>query len=198
MTVHCERVVLGYNGYVANLLPATERARVRGERYTRLGVYALLGVLASILLGGVLTLPSFFVVKNRAHTLTVEREALTKLIELKHGGTANVAINETKERLAALEDALLAPSAHDLLVAISQDLPTGVVVWSYEFKVDTDGTVTALLSGRAATRDALLAFGDALRQSGRFGPVNIPVAALAKSEKIPFSLSLSVLPKPNE
>lgn len=191
--MHCERGTLGYNGSVANLLPAAERAHVRGERYTRLGVYALLGVLFSIVLGGVLTLPSFFVVKSREHTLTVERDSLTRLIELKRGSTAGVAINETKDRLAALEDALLAPSAHDLLLDIVNRLPAGVIIWHYEFAKDSDGTVTASLSGRAATRDALLAFGDALRSSGRFGPVTIPVAALAKSENLPFSLSLTVL-----
>lgn len=178
---------------MANLLPAAERARVRGERYTRLGVYALLAVFLSILLGGVLVLPSFFVVKSREKTLIAQRDALTKLIELKRGSTAGVAINDLKDRLALLEKALVAPSAHDLFIDIIGRLPAGVVIWDYTFKRETSGTVTATLAGRAATREALLAFGDALKQSGRFGPVDIPVAALARSENLPFSLSLMVL-----
>lgn len=179
--------------HVANLLPGTERAHVRGERYMRLGVYALLGVLVSILMGGILSLPSFFVAKSRERTLTAQRDALVQLIELKQSSTTGVAINEIKARLALLESARTADSPHNLFVDIITRAPAGVVIWNYTFMRESEDVVVATLSGRADSREALLSFGDALRQSGTFGSVDIPVASLARSENIPFSLSFTVL-----
>lgn len=189
--MHCCRVTLGYNGDVANLLPTSERAHVHAEQYKRLGVFIVLGLLVTGVLGVLLTLPPLFVIQGRKRALEGQLDAVTKLIELKEGSAAGIALSDTKARLEFLNAALTVPSAHSLLYTITNSAPQGVALTHYTF-MRGEEAVSATLTGQASSREALLAFGDALRQTGLFMSVDIPVGSLARSTNVPFNLTLTL------
>lgn len=176
---------------MANLLPTKERRALGREHHIRLVVCALIGILVTLLIGAALSTPSLVGARARERAAENQLDALTKLIELKTGTSGLATVGETNARLDILASALAGISAHDLLTDVVSRMPAGVSVWHYAYE-RTDGTMNVTLQGRATTRDELLAFGDALRQSGLFTSVDVPVSALARSQNVGFTLSLTL------
>ena len=177
---------------MANLLSTAERQVLRTERFKRLGICALIGILITFAIGSVLLVPSYLSATSREKTTQERLDALTKLIELKQGDSSDTAIRDTQDRLEILASALEAQTPSELLLETTGNTPAGVTIWQYSYST-SDTTITISISGRAANRAALLSFGEALRASGLFVSVDIPISTLARSEDIAFTLSLDLV-----
>lgn len=176
---------------MANLLSTTERQILRTERFKRLGICALIGILITFAIGSLLLVPAYLSATSREGTTQERLEALTKIIELKQGDSSDSVIRDTQDRLEILSAALRERSPEQFLLETIDAMPAGVTLWQYSYSTD-EGGVTISISGRATNRAALLSFGERLRGSGLFASVDIPISTLARSEDIAFTLSMQL------
>lgn len=177
---------------MANLLPTTERTQLNNERLRRLGVAALVGCIITLAIGGVLFVPAYFSATVRERATQKRLDALTQLIALKQGEAGDTEIQKTQERLELLATALDARVPSELLQKTMDAMSPGITIWQYVYTAG-EGNTTVSISGRATNRATLLAFGDALRTSGLFLSVDIPISSLARSEDIAFTLSMQLV-----
>ena len=176
---------------MANLLPTTERKALRAERFKRLGVCAVVGLLITLGIGSVLWLPAYFGATSRERSMQERLEALNQLIELKQGKSSDATIRDTQEGLEALSVLLGYVQPSDILNDITSTMPAGITLWQYSYTHSAE-EITITIAGRATTREALLSFGDALNSSQLFSTVDIPISTLARSTDIAFTLTLKV------
>ncbi len=177
---------------MANLLPTVERQSIRAERYKRLYVCILAGILITLSIGTVLLIPAYMSGISRQRSTENRLDAIRKLIELKQGNASDTSIVATQNRLEKIDALLSVTPPSEVLLDTTRTLPAGVTLWQYTYTHASDGGRTITISGRATTRDALLRFGDALRASGLFATVDIPISTLARSTNIVFTLTMAL------
>lgn len=178
-----------YNRCVVNLLPIKDARRVTGEHRRRVAIVFMLLLMCSAVVALLFIIPSFIVVWSGASGFDDQLEATKTLVDLqrKQGGGSEVI--ELSERSVLLEEALSRRSATSILQDIAPRVPEGVSVRQFSYSLG-EGDISVSVLGTAATRAALIAFGDALRQSSLFSRVDVPVSSLAKNEDIEFTLTL--------
>ena len=177
---------------MANLLPTAERQSVRKERYKRLYVCILVGVLVTLTIGSVLLIPAYMSGASRQRSTEERLDAIRKLIALKQGSSADTSIVETQNRLETIDALLSVTPPSQILTDTTRILPPGVTLWQYIYTRTPEGARSITISGRSTTREALLRFGDALRASGLFVTVDIPISTLARSTNIVFTLTMAL------
>lgn len=180
-----------YNRCVVNLLPIKDARRVRNEHRRRVAVICMLLLMVSAVVATLFIIPSFIVVWSGASGFDNQLEATKTLVDLqrKQGGGSEVV--ELSERSALLEKSLSRRTATSILEDVAPRIPEGVSVRQFAYSLG-EKEITVSILGTATTRAALIAFGDALRQSPLFSRVDVPVSSLAKNEDIDFTLTLSL------
>ncbi len=159
------------------------------EHRRRVAVIVMLLLMFSVVVAMLFIIPSFIVVWSGAGDFDDQLEATKTLVDLqrKQGGGSEIV--ELSERSVLLEGALVRRTATSILQDIAPRIPEGISVRQFSYSLrDKDVSVSVL--GTASTRAALIAFGDALRQSPLFSRVDVPVSSLAKNENIDFTLTL--------
>jgi Tfp pilus assembly protein PilN len=144
-------------------------------------------------IGTVLLIPSFVAAISSREAGKVRLETTRRLLDRQKDATAASDVVSTKEKVSLVirdNDAL---SASDILARVVEIVPSQVslqsVLWS-----DEGETAFLDMTGSAATRNSLIAFGDALRSSGLFTEVTIPIESLAQQTDLHFRLSLTLAP----
>lgn len=161
------------------------------ERRHRLLSAALVLVSGAFVFGTVLLAPSA-VALIAARQAGAERLATTRrLAELQKHAGAGEDIALTREKMEILAEDQRATPPHELIERIVPLLPAGVSLQAIAFTRQEGGALLEL-SGSATSRTALLAFGDALRGSGLFMNVTIPIQSLAQATDLRFRLSLTL------
>lgn len=151
----------------------------------------MLLLMVSAVVATLFIIPSFIVVWSGASGFDNQLEATKTLVDLqrKQGGGSEVV--ELSERSALLEKSLSRRTATSILEDVAPRIPEGVSVRQFAYSLG-EKEITVSILGTATTRAALIAFGDALRQSPLFSRVDVPVSSLAKNEDIDFTLTLSL------
>lgn len=110
--------------------------------------------------------------KAKAESKAIEGEvrALKEKLSYAKADADNIALSSVLERIGARRE----PGISITSVALRRGAEKGAIS----------------ISGKAATRDALVSFSKSLQGEPSFGSVNLPVSSLAKSKDIPFSISI--------
>lgn len=175
---------------MANLLPSAERTELIAERRWRL-IGAIATLVAGVaLLGSIVLVPTLIVADASRDAGEEQLDTIRQLIDRQSdAGAVGEAVRIQKSiSLLNLEQGTL---PHETIVQIVGTLPAGVSLDALTWR--RDGSVSKLdISGSAETRNALIAFGDALRATGMFGSVDIPLSSLAAQTDLAFKLSLEI------
>ncbi len=178
---------------MANLLPSHERQEIAHQRARRL-VSALL-VLASgvFVIGTVLLVPSFVAVISSREAGRVRLETTRRLLDRQKDATAAADVVSTKEKVALVTNDGDRISGSNTLAQIVGIVPEGISLQSVLWREEGEA-VFLDMTGSASTRNELIAFGDALRSTGLFADVTIPIESLAQQTNLQFRLSLTLKP----
>ncbi len=176
---------------MANLLPSKERASLALERRRRLRATLFVLVSWLAILGTILLVPAGLVLLASKQSIDTRIESAEKLIEREKGANAGGSLSVTKEKndILRANAALVLP--HTLIERVVGLAPAGIALDHASFSRN-EGTVTLELSGSATNRTMLVSFGDALKRSGLFTNVDIPIESLAQNVDLRFRLTLTL------
>jgi hypothetical protein len=176
---------------MANLLPTKERNALKLEQYHRLWASVLVLISGLFILGAILLIPAGVVLVASRESVRNRLETTRALAEREGVASAGDTLTDTKEKMdiIAKDEALVRP--HELIGRVIDLSPAGVSLDEVSFVREGD-VVTAEISGGAVSRASLLSFSDALRGSGLFADVVIPIESLARNTDLRFRLTLSL------
>ncbi|MBP9771939.1 MAG: PilN domain-containing protein [Candidatus Pacebacteria bacterium] len=176
---------------MANLLPSKELTALMHERKRRLGNAIVVLICGICVFGTILTIPSTIALLATRDSTEKRLETTKRLVELQKHAGASAHITATKEKMDILAREEGAVLPHELIERIAPIAPAGVSLTNIVFARGGED-VTLTLTGGATNRTALIAFGDALRSSGLFTEVTIPIESLAQNTDLQFHLSLTL------
>ncbi len=172
---------------MANLLPEENKKILRRQYQFHLVASALFLLSATLIIGTVSLLPAYFFSRS---------QALVASLELGEAKSSNESL-KVSESVAELHE------ANALLAALSQEegvrLPTEVVDAILRSKSDSvtvssiavQGTpAQVVVSGKAASREALVAYTKALGSEEMVASVDLPVSHLAQDRNLDFSFKV--------
>lgn len=178
---------------MVNLLPISEKMRIRKMYKSRLFVVALL-FLAAVAGAGIIALtPTFFwsFVKEKA---AYERLAVVSQIvsseERKNLREDVVAVNKRIAVLVGEDIARVAPSFAIEKIIARKNSGVALVSFFYGKEGGALPEKSIMVSGISQNRQMLLDFIHELQKEPAFSEVNVPVSNFVKSSAIPFSISL--------
>ncbi len=161
------------------------------EHRRRVAIVCMLLLMCSAVVALLFIIPSFIVVWSGASGFDDQLKATKILVDLQRKQSGGSEVVELSERSVLLEGSLSRRTATSILEDIAPRIPEGVSVRQFAYSLGNE-EISVLILGTATTRAALIAFGDALRQSPLFSRVDVPVSSLAKNENIEFTLTVSL------
>lgn len=176
---------------MVNLLPEITQQKLSALYWTRLAALALFLLSLAGIIGVAGLLPSYFIASAEADAAAHSLAASQQALQLGEKGGAPGTLALWTERVALLKDYPRPPLAASALSTLTAGLPPGVTFSKIVLTPEDGAHGTISLSGKAATRDALLAFVKELQGKSAFSGVSVPVADLATETDVPFSLSFS-------
>lgn len=180
---------------MVNLLPETAQHSLHKAYYQRLGIFALF--LAALAAGSsaALLLPSYlFATADLMAAKQSFSDANAAVSPLPAPDMA--AIDQASEEIQLMRTYPRSPRTASLIASAMHAAPNGVVVTQVMVVPASDGSAAVSISGKADDRGALLSLEGALRASGTFTGVSVPLSDLAGNADIPFTLSFSSVPAP--
>lgn len=174
-----------------NLLPTKDLHAVIWERRRRIGVVALVLLGCMVVLLFLFAIPSAIVTWTGSAGFDTQLHATKTLVDLQRKQSGGDVLGDLSARADILEKTLLQRTPTAALETVVERTPPGVSISQFSYTYGTE-EISVSVVGRSATRAALIAFGDALRDTGLFSRVDVPVSSLAKSEDIDFSLTLTL------
>lgn len=176
---------------MANILPDNLR-RLNKRRYViRLSTVVFYGLAFVLVVCTALIVPSYFLLNEEAKALTAERVRMeTDVVDTDFRVLPLGEITERAKELTLGVDRF-SPTSH--IQTIVGTLPQGVSLNSISFEKG-ESMYTFTISGMADTREALVAFRDALDGLTRFSGVDLPVTQLARRTDLEFSLTANIQP----
>jgi len=177
-----------------NLIPDSEKKRLKKEYYIRLTTVALGLFFVVSTLGALLLVPSFIVLRVSSNELSAELAQLEASIETAGGGDTQEFVEETNRKSALIAAFKKREPTSLLLQSIIQAKTNEVHIRSITFTEKRNGKpATVSIRGTADSRTTLVAFTKELESDSRFGEVNLPLKDLASNRDIPFGLTIEVI-----
>lgn len=175
-----------------NLLPTEDRRLAGREQLRRSIVLASILFITLLLIGAVLLVPSFVLLRVRQEMLTdaIAEIRATEAIERSDAIEQEISLLNRELRLIdanGTQQLAVAP----LLLAILSRLPAGVSLRSVLYRA-AEPQPDMEIQGKGETRENLLAFIDALRAETQFTRVTSPVANLLADKNVEFSLIIEL------
>lgn len=178
-----------------NLLPIIEKDNLK--KGFNLRFIILLSVLVSVafVLGIIMLSPAYFLIKgNRVLATSInsvtenqDKEMVKEILELP---------TEIDVKLKFLQTHIAAKKTTDSFSKVISNLPEKVSLNTISFKRNQGEKekkgITISIFGIAADRESLVAFDAALKSSGAFSVIDIPVSSLTKDRNLPFSANLFI------
>lgn len=177
-----------------NLLPPKEKEALRQSLKTRSLALGMFLVAVAFLAGSIMLLPSYFLALGNFYRVSSEDSSLTIHDESQVKALLNLP-QEIGDKLGLVASSERLPTT-DYISAIVESLPQDVKLDSLSFarghsREEENGTLVSV-SGEASSREALMLFSNALKESGRFLSVDVPVSNLAKDKDLPFSIKIFI------
>ncbi len=166
-----------------NLLPEEEKKAIILEQWFRVIKFLSIPVIGTLLIDIALLAPSYlplyFQNRELQHSLSIQQETTKRI----NTNQISATVSSIKTTITSLRQASDNPnnalSMFDLLVTQQ----SGITISG--FTIDQKATVT--ITGRAATRNDLLAFEQHLRDSSRFQDLASPLANIIQETNITFN-----------
>lgn len=183
-----------------NLLPSEEKGILK--RGFKIRVFILLNIFLTIffIAAAIFLIPPYFLAKEQLSVISSLNTSIKPEDEESINKTLLIP-TEIQNKINFFETNLRNKKAYDAITEVVSLKEAGIKINSILFsKVPqgTDAEVTILISGKADRRDALIDFQTALRDSGEFQSVDVPVSSLAKDKDLPFSINLIISREKNE
>lgn len=178
---------------MVNLLPHHTLRSLRHMYYARLTTLAATALSIAVLIGGVLLVPPWILAERAADAGERYAQALEETVGLKERTGVSQEVRALAERARAVTDYSAGLSSSTLFQALFEKMPSTVRVVSIRYRKGEEA-FSVSVAGEAQTREALLAYVDALRRDGGFENVTVPVSQLALDANIPFSLTATYTP----
>lgn len=175
-----------------NLLPRQHIRRIWREYYLRL--FSVLFVFAGIwgLLSAVFLVPSYVAVRaERSAILGESKQYQETEFHTERDDAVRGAVREANRDVAVLGAWHKKASSSSLLRRVIGARPGGIFISSFFYEAKESGEDRIVVRGTADTREALIAFTDALRREDAFENVDLPISNLAKDRDIAFSLIIT-------
>jgi len=174
-----------------NLLPPQARKAVTREYWLRVvTVWALLLAVGCIACG-LLLMPSYVLLQAHLAAVTTEAGALENA-----GGDAFEAearIKEANLLAEELADNSATVTLSGIIMSIDQARKSAsITLNAYAVERTTEGLETVHVQGVARTREALLAFQEALEAEPLFETATVPIANLVRGTNLPFAMTITL------
>lgn len=177
---------------LTNLLPLQKKRAFKREYFLRLGVVGLLLLSAAAVFGGVLLLPSYltFTQERKAKEIRLAQlEATLQNAQERALGERLGQLSEDATRLVRLESF---PSGSTAVRTILQVSRPGIRLTRISFTPGvSEKDSTMMLSGTAATRDALRQYDAALSALPSVTASELPISTYAKETDLEFIITLT-------
>jgi hypothetical protein len=183
-----------------NLLPSEEKEILK--RGFRIRVFVLLNIFLTIffIAASIFLIPSYFLAKEQLEVISSFNTSIKPEDEESINKTLLVP-TELQNKISFFETNLGNKKASDAISDVVSLKNSGIKINSMFFNKVAQGTeaeVLMVVSGIAERRDSLISFQSALRDSGKFQSVDVPVSSLAKDRDLPFSINLKISREKNE
>lgn len=175
-----------------NILPITERARLRKVYMVRVAalVFFMLSLVALVALA--LIVPAFFITNlNRASI--ADRLKVINASELNtKAESLNTVVSEINKRLIAFSDpATKILISKDVFSPIFKLTNNNLLLDHISTTTTPEGILQVSIGGTAKTRDALLSFERSLRTTPRFSGVDVPISNFVRGSDILFTMQFN-------
>ncbi len=177
------------------LLPEIERRLLKREYRIRLFIFFLFFISCAILIGVFSLIPAYIL------SFSQEKDILKSLEYLQKNRKENgmeVIIKELKESddiIKKLNENNKENIFSQIIYKIISHKNSGIYISSFQFPIpdnESTSTQTAIIQGRASSRESLISFKGRLESDTSISKVELPVSDLAKSKDISFSVRVSI------
>jgi len=171
-----------------NLLPKEEKATIRREYRVRFAVVALWFSFVTFVCSSFLLLPAYFLSIQKEKAALRQAETLTKSVEAGEAVQLEKVLLNVKDKLAYVDSEQPPLRLYELIREVTKRRSEGVAFTTLTVVDAGDGKRRINISGKASTRGSIVAFEKALRGSGLFERVELPVSSLAKDANSEFAV----------
>lgn len=173
-----------------NLLPIEQKEALHREYILRLVLIVVSGLIATVFMGAVLLLPSFFLSKTKERVISEQANFLEQKADKETADALRSILTDTKQQLVALSEAgAKSPPSIVVGTALSYK-PSGVLVKQVLLDKTNAGLLLSI-SGTADNREQLTRFSDGLKEDPLFTSVEFPVSNLARGRDIDFTIKVT-------
>jgi hypothetical protein len=172
-----------------NLLPDSQKVLIRKEYRLRVLVVTLLFMLSTIVLTGLLLLPSYLLVFYK--TKTAEK-SVASVQAAEDAKEYSERLQAAKQAAAMIkpENKVIAPTDIIALVIKHKSKPISITSITYQRK--EENKLVVRVEGKAGTRQDLVKFKDGIESDPFVQMVDLPVSSFAQNTNIEFSLHISL------
>lgn len=173
-----------------NLLPENNKKQLLTEYHYRVIVVALIAVIAVIIIGITLLVPSYVLssLQQEASRQTIAGANSTNVAEHKKLLDQLNAIKRTLKAIDEPQHMPLAPTV--FFTTIVNDKLSAITITSFNYTLGDKST--ASIVGHANTREDLQAFAEKLKNDPTFSAVNLPISIFAKDKDLSFTITLTL------
>ncbi len=185
-----------------SLLPQENIEKLISEYRARLSVVIAWMIGGSVIVSAVLLLPSYIYIYATNKEVSSEVAALKKRTE--EAGAQKLESELTSSNVVVKEFATFEHQIplSELVKRLGSRIVPGITIKSFSIVPEksadetlkgVEQTYSVQLVGEAATRDALVGLTESLTNEITYSAVGLPISNLARSSKIPFSLSFKAI-----
>ena len=172
---------------MVNLLPEQEQRIITTRYYLHLGAFFFFALGTVLLIGTILLIPSYLTARASADSYERYRDALEGSVGLKERNQAGDTAVRLHELVRIADSYAEGAFTSDLIDALGAKITSGISVTALSFARSEQGAAV-VIEGKATSRQKLLAFVEALRESSSFVEVSLPVSQLVAEENAGFSI----------
>lgn len=178
-----------------NLLPVERQRALSREYFLRLCVVVIAAMTTLVVIAGLLLVPTYVLLTQNAaakQTSLAHIESVLSAADEKDISSRLAALSNDAAALAALGKTSSVSSVLRPLLAVEHP---GVILSGFAYApVTQNAPKTVLISGVAATRNALRSYQLALQKAPFVAAARLPVSAYAKDADIIFSITVTLAP----
>ncbi len=179
---------------MVNVLPHTEQKKLAWRYRLRLVTTLFFILTAACAAGLIFLVPSYFIAVEQVDTTERYRSAVAGTIDLRGEESIERTSATVAERIRVASEFDTASRLSTVISDLSGVPRPGVALFRISM-TPREGTFAVEVSGEAKTRTNLLTFAEALRESGAFSNVALPVSQLVLERDVPFTLQATYVKK---
>lgn len=180
---------------LTNLLPGERHRTLRREYFWRLIVVAAVLGIVLIASATILLLPTYLYVSNEVHSRTERLATVSSALASSDEAELLGRLDALSQDTATLSKLGTLPSASAVVSEVLAISRPGITLSSIAYTPKAGNTAASMvISGMAATRDALRNYQLALQGTSFAQGVDLPVSAYAKDSNISFGITITFKP----